>query len=160
MSDEIAILRDGQLTQKGTPAALYEKPASRFVAGFLGRSNFLSGTVESVASKIFTYRCGAFALHQSILGNSAAPGEAVLITVRPEKIRLLAGGADESIGNRLVGRVVTFNYLGGLYHVLVEVEGVGRITVDAPTWRREVPTVGQEIALGWDEDASVPVLEN
>ena len=159
MSDEIAIMREGRLIQRGTPAALYEAPSSRFVAGFLGRGNFLSGSIESIASGGFAYRCGRFLLHQASPPGSASVGERVLIALRPEKIRLLADGTAENVPNKIAGRVVTFNYVGGLYHLLVEVEGVGRLTVDSPTWRRDVPEVGREIALGWDEDASVPISE-
>jgi putative spermidine/putrescine transport system ATP-binding protein len=160
MSDEIAILRDGRLIQKGTPSTLYERPASRFVAGFLGRSNFLSGTVESVTSHSFAYRCGANLLHQARSEESIRAGDRVLITLRPEKIRLLARDTAASLRNRVMGRLVAFSYLGGLYHLAVDVEAIGRITVDAPTWRHDAPAVGQTIALGWDEDASVPIVEN
>jgi putative spermidine/putrescine transport system ATP-binding protein len=160
MSDEIAILRDGRVIQRGTPEALYERPASRFVAGFLGRSNFLSGSVDTVAPDGFAYRCGAFVLHQARSEESMRPGDRVLITLRPEKIRLLAKDATERVVNRIIGRVAAFNYVGGLYHLLVDVDGIGRVAVDAPTWRQGVPTVGQTIALGWDADASVPVREN
>jgi putative spermidine/putrescine transport system ATP-binding protein len=51
MSDRVAILRDGRLLQLGAPAELYERPATRFVAEFLGRSNFLSGTVEQASAE-------------------------------------------------------------------------------------------------------------
>jgi ABC-type Fe3+/spermidine/putrescine transport system ATPase subunit len=160
MSDEIAILRDGRLIQRGTPAVLYEKPMSRFVAGFLGRSNFLHGTVESMSDKTFMYRCGGSSLHQTRMGESVTLGRSVLISLRPEKIRILADGAAKSSGNRLVGHVSAFNYLGGVYHLHVEVETVGRIMVDTATWRQAAPMVGQEIEFGWDEDASVPVSED
>ena len=160
MSDEIAILRDGRLIQKGTPTALYEAPASRFVAGFLGRSNFLSGVVERVGSKSFAYRCGATLLYQARSEESIRAGDRVLITLRPEKIRLLARDTPASLRNRVMGRVVAFSYLGGLYHMAVDVEDIGRVTADAPTWRHEVPALGQMIALGWDEDASVRIIEN
>ncbi|HUK07913.1 MAG TPA: ABC transporter ATP-binding protein [Stellaceae bacterium] len=160
MSDEIAILRDGRLIQKGTPAMLYENPMSRFVAGFLGRSNFLSGTVESATADAFSYRCGNFLLRQMRPGDAVIRGNSVLIALRPEKIHLLTGAADESADNRLVGRVSAFNYLGGVYHLVVTVEGVGQIMVDTPTWRQEVPTVGKEIMLGWEADASISLSED
>jgi len=160
MSDEIAILRDGKLIQKGTPAMLYETPMSRFVAGFLGRSNFLSGTVESATADAFSYRCGNFLLRQARTGDAVVAGNSVLIALRPEKVHLLAGVADESADNRLVGRVSAFNYLGGVYHLVVTVEGVGQIMVDTPTWRQEVPTVGKEIMLGWEADASISLSED
>jgi putative spermidine/putrescine transport system ATP-binding protein len=158
MSDEVAILRDGRLIQKGTPRHLYERPASRFVAGFLGRSNFVSGTVEQVSAHAFTYRCGAFALHQAWSESPPATGTSVLVTVRPEKIRILAGRRDDSACNKVVGCVTAFSYLGGLYHLVVDIEHIGRFTVDASTsWH--VPVVGEEIVLGWDEDASVQISD-
>ena len=84
MSDEIAILRDGRLIQQAAPATLYERPATRFVAEFLGRSNFLPGRVETVAADGFSYRCGPHLLHQAGAGpaggrggaGDVAPGEA------------------------------------------------------------------------------------
>jgi putative spermidine/putrescine transport system ATP-binding protein len=158
MSDEIAILHNGRLVQKGTPASLYERPASRFVAGFLGRSNFLLGRVEALQPDGFTYRSASFSLRQCGSSATVSPSDSILITIRPEKIRILAGG--ETAANRLTGRVGSFSYLGDEYHILVDVEGAGRIAVTTPTWRREPPAPGQEIALGWDADASMPVSED
>ena len=59
MSDRVAILRDGKLLQHGPPQALYERPATRFVAEFLGKSNFLRGQIKEHAPDRFAYRCGS-----------------------------------------------------------------------------------------------------
>ena len=59
MSDRVAILRDGKLLQLGAPSELYERPATRFVAEFLGRSNFLAGKVEQTSAEGFVFRCGS-----------------------------------------------------------------------------------------------------
>ncbi|HWK46888.1 MAG TPA: ABC transporter ATP-binding protein [Stellaceae bacterium] len=153
MSDEIAILRDGRLVQQDAPQALYERPATRFVAGFLGRSNFLSGTVEAADASGFAYRCGGQALRHS--GDTAPDGAAVLMTLRPEKIRILDAG--EPAANRLAGRVASWTYLGGDYQLVVDVDGIGPVTVSTPTWRRSTPVTGAAIDIGWDGDAAVPV---
>src|SRR6185436_6002982 len=93
MSDRVAILRDGRLLQLGAPAELYERPATRFVAEFLGRSNFLAGKVEQTSSEGFVFRCGDALFVQ--LGAELRPqaGEAVLVALRPERIRLVEPGA-------------------------------------------------------------------
>jgi putative spermidine/putrescine transport system ATP-binding protein len=158
MSDEIAILRDGKLVQRGTPKELYERPASRFAADFLGRSNFLKGEVESVNGSGFKYRCGAHSLVQNGAAEKPEPRGKVIVTLRPEKIRILDAG--ESSPNRLTGQVASWRYLGDDYHILVDVEGVGRLSVTAPTWRREAPDEGAAIVLGWDPDASIAVRDD
>ncbi len=155
MSDRIVILRDGRVVQQGTPAELYEMPATRFAAGFLGRSNFLAGRVEAVTAEGFAYRCGDVQLVQA--GRAARLGEPVTIALRPEKIRIVGPG---EAGNRLTGRVVSCSYHGDAFAVQVEVPGVGRVAVVAPSWRGTALREGEEIALGWDADASIAVAED
>ena len=158
MSDEIAILRNGKLVQRGTPKALYEQPASRFAAEFLGRSNFLHGEVENVTGDGFSYRVGPHSLWQN--GGSAQPTAdgKVIVTVRPEKVRIL-NNRDTS-RNQVTGRVASWRYLGDDYHILVDVDGIGRLSVTSPTWRREAPEEGAPIVLGWDPDASIAVADD
>jgi putative spermidine/putrescine transport system ATP-binding protein len=158
MSDEIAILRDGKLVQRGTPRELYERPASRFAADFLGRSNFLRGEIERVDGHEFSYRCGAHSLVQNGVSEKPSPRNVVVVALRPEKIRVLQDS--ENCANRLTGKVVSWRYLGDDYHVFVDVEGVGRLQVTTPTWRRVAPNEGTPIALGWDPDASIAVRDD
>ncbi len=156
MSDEIAILRDGRLIQQAAPDVLYEQPATRFVADFLGRSNFLPGRVEAVAGDGFAYRCGSLRLVQA--GAGPGVGEPVLLTLRPEKIRLLRDG--EAPVNRVPGRVASWNYLGDTTQMQVDVEGIGRLALSQPAWRNAAPAVGAAVMMGWDADASVPVQDD
>lgn len=154
MSDEIAILHDGRLVQQDAPQALYERPATRFVAGFLGRSNFLEGAIMASEVNGFAYRCGGHMLHHA--GDSGAVSEHVLMTLRPEKIRVL--GPDDVADNHLSGAIASWTYLGGEYQLTVDVTGIGALTVSTPTWRRATPETGSPIDIGWDGDAAVPVI--
>ena len=158
MSDEIAILRDGRLVQQAAPQTLYERPATRFVAGFLGRSNFLEATVEAVAPEGFAYRCAGHVLRHAGCAKAGMAGELVLMTLRLEKIRILA--PDDTAENRLAGTIATWTYLGLEYQLTVDVPGIGPLTVSTPTWRRATPLVGAAIEIGWDADAAVPVAED
>lgn len=100
MSDRLAVFRDGRIEQVGPPADVYERPATRFVAGFVGTSNLLSGEVA-----------------RQVVGVDGT------FTVRPEKIRLAeaeaAPGPDE-IG--APGRIRQVVYLGPdtRYHVALD----------------------------------------
>ena len=86
MSDRIAILNNGRIAQLGAPTDLYERPASRFVADFLGKSNFLEGRVVQRNRDGFTYRMGASEFRQE--GVTGDGGERTLIALRPEKIEV------------------------------------------------------------------------
>ena len=80
MSTRIAIMNSGRILQEGTPREIYQTPATKFVADFVGRTNFLSGTARGprVATDV-----GEIAV-----GHSFAEGSAILLSVRPESIRL------------------------------------------------------------------------
>lgn len=90
MSDRIAVMSHGKVMQVGAPVTIYERPNCRFVADFIGDSNFLEGVVRQVEdSKSVVYVPG---LSSEIVGMSQGeykPGDKVVISVRPEKIRLV-----------------------------------------------------------------------
>lgn len=151
LSDEVAILRGGRLMQIGTPGDLYERPGTRFVAGFLGRSNFWAGAVEQVDPTGFTYRVANHLFHQT----GPAPGANVLIALRPEKL----APASHHI-NQIEGRVTTAHYLGESWLVNLEIPGLGPVQALLPTWRGIEPKPGATMRLGWDPDASVPVTDD
>jgi putative spermidine/putrescine transport system ATP-binding protein len=156
MSDEIVILRDGKIEQQGQPGVLYERPATRFVADFLGKSNFLSGTVAATESGSFAYTIGDHTLKQNGAPDPAAPGGAVLIALRPEKVTLTPTRPDAA--NAIRGRITAFNYYGAAYHFQVATEQLGDLVATAPAWTCAIdPSIGTEIWLGWEPDASVVV---
>jgi putative spermidine/putrescine transport system ATP-binding protein len=158
MSDDIAILRDGRVVQAGSPAQLYDRPLTRFVADFLGKSNFLAGTVESVDGGGFTYRCGGRRFLQA--NAVGATGKPVLVSLRPEKIDV-AAGEPTGAANALPAEILRWSYFGTGVHFLVSAEGVGELTVTRPSWRLNVPLEsGRRVWLTWAADASVPVTDD
>jgi putative spermidine/putrescine transport system ATP-binding protein len=158
MSDEIAILRDGKVVQAGSPARLYDRPLTRFVADFLGKSNFLAGTVEMAEPGGFAYRCGGRRFRQA--GAAAAAGSPVLVSLRPEKIDL-AAAAPADAANALPAEILRWSYFGTGVHFQVRAEGIGELTVTRPSWRLAVPLEsGTRVWLTWEADASVPVADD
>jgi iron(III) transport system ATP-binding protein len=90
MADRIAVMDQGRLAQVGTPEELYRRPASRFVADFLGEANFIDGHVTS-AGAVAEIRTPAGILRSP--GAGLAAGGAVTCCIRPEQIRIVPGGA-------------------------------------------------------------------
>src|SRR5262249_4250347 len=87
MSDRIVVMRHGRVVQLGPPRDLYERPIDRFVADFIGQSNFLEVTVRSVQDGIATAVTDD-GLDVSLVGEAGAEGTRVTLALRPERVRL------------------------------------------------------------------------
>jgi putative spermidine/putrescine transport system ATP-binding protein len=159
LSDRVAILDGGRLVQAGTPRALYDRPRTRFVADFLGTSNFLSGVVAAAALGRAELAAGGTRLVQALEpGDGATPGDALLLSLRPEKIALLAAG--EAADNEVEGRIATWSYLGAGYALSVRTRDLGTLRVALPAWGASLaPAEGLPVRLGWSAAAGVPVGE-
>jgi spermidine/putrescine transport system ATP-binding protein len=89
MADRIAVMDHGRVLQVGTPEEVYETPATRFVADFIGETNFISGEVVSVNARLAEVRLGENAVIKAVRGDHpVSSGQQVLIALRPEKINL------------------------------------------------------------------------
>jgi len=134
MSDRMAVFNEGKIEQVGTPAEIYERPASPFVAGFVGTSNLISG---EPAKRI--------------------TGSEQTFSVRPEKIHL--GAVDENPGGDMVsvdGVIRDVVYLGLFTRYLVEIEGGGDLVVveqNLKTTSMDVLSAkGRKVRLNWHRD--------
>lgn len=115
LSDKIAVMNNGQLLQFGSPAEIYERPVNRFVAQFLGLSNFLNGTVETSDAGNAVIRFGDYCVSVAT-SRAYAAGTAITVTIRPENLIV------SSEGDGLPGRVISSSYLGAVarYHLHLE----------------------------------------
>jgi len=155
LSDQVAILNHGRLIQLGAPAALYDRPRTRFVADFLGISNFIRGRVTEARPDGFALTIGATRLVQA----GAAPGAEALLSLRPEKIALLGEG--ETADNTVEGAITSWLYLGTGYALHVRVPDLGDLRVALPAWRAPIaPREGLTLRLGWPAEAAVPVEDD
>ena len=135
MSDRIAVMNGGRVLQLGTAQEIYEGPATRFVADFIGESNFLDGTLAGVDGDLATIRL------QDGTPLRARPGAVVLsagsvatLTVRPERIAIEPEMGPERAGenNVLTGRVAQAMYAGATMQYLVQVAGGATVVVRTP----------------------------
>jgi putative spermidine/putrescine transport system ATP-binding protein len=155
LSDQIAILRDGRVEQVGSPHDLYERPGSRFVAEFLGRSNFLPVTVTDVQPGRVNYTCGD--RHLVKLGDAPMlnPMDAVTLALRPESIQLSAVPLSGE-RNVVEGLVQSASYAGAMQHVVVTTRLGPQVTATVPVIPGEAPLCsGTPVWLNWDAQAGV-----
>ncbi len=149
MADRIAVMNHGRIEQLGTPTELYERPATAYVAGFLGHSNLIAGTVSG--SDTVRLRSGPEVRvpHDALAGRT---GE-VAVGIRPEKIELGNGQA-----NALEGTIVEQAYVGVATQYIVDTE-CGQLTVyrqnASPGVNGAAP--GQRLTLSWSPDSTFVV---
>ena len=144
MADRIAIMDKGQVMQVATPAEIYEAPASRFVADFVGSVNMLEGTVASRAgnSVVITGASGAQISVEN--AGEAEAGATVAFAIRPEKIKVSSQRPADASSNAMEGEIWDLAYLGDMtvYHIKLDDGQVvkasalnsARVTDDPLTW--------------------------
>jgi len=110
LSDRVAIMNRGRLEQLGTPEEIYESPNSRFVAEFIGLSNFLDGRVSGVRGATMIVAAGGLAIQTPVLPGVTS-GQKVLLFLRPNEIELLPAGATSDV-NIFPAKVEKTTYLG------------------------------------------------
>ncbi|WP_439816360.1 ABC transporter ATP-binding protein [Zavarzinia sp. CC-PAN008] len=157
MSDRIAILSHGKLAQVGRPEELYNRPRSRFVADFLGKSNFLDGVVESRDGHLLMLRVGQSVLAQHVVDETWRPNDPVTLALRAERIHL--GARAEGQPNQLQGVVESAAFLGAWQHCVIRTPA-GRLEVQSPVQPGEPsPQARDRILVGWDFEAAVPLSD-
>lgn len=123
MSDRIAVMSKGKVLQMGAPVEIYERPNCKFVADFIGTSNFLDGKVKSVeGDKADVFVPALNAEITGLVSGMVSVGEEVAISIRPEKIRLADKAALSK--NCFEGRIVSSVYIGSDTHLVVDVSGL------------------------------------
>jgi spermidine/putrescine transport system ATP-binding protein len=152
MSDRIAVMNQGVVEQIARPEEVYERPATTFVAGFIGVSNLMPGTVASVNGEMATVRLDA-GVEVRAGKNGLSTGEECHAVVRPEKLtirRVDDGAADRP---SVEGMVESSLYLGTATQIVVRLPGDVRMTVLVPNAdeaeRQRLPGGGADVRLSW-----------
>jgi spermidine/putrescine transport system ATP-binding protein len=150
MADSIAVMNLGRIEQLGPPQELYERPATAFVASFLGVSNLLPGTVEGPDA----VRLASGEVVHAAVGARDGP---VAAGVRPEKIALAPGGGE----NELAGTVSETAFIGVGTQVVVQTRA-GEVQVFAQNIGSgaDLPGRGTPVTLSWSRDATFVVARD
>jgi spermidine/putrescine ABC transporter ATP-binding subunit len=159
MSDRIAVMNDGAIEHLGTPREIYEHPKTRFVAGFIGTSNLLSGTVARVgAGQAVIEVSPEERIIVPVHDPGLAPGATLELTVRPEKIQLsTTRPADQ--GCVLRGSVTEVVYLGTSTNFSVSTTTGADIVVfqQNSAAAGEAVDRGGNVWLSWQPEHSYPI---
>lgn len=150
MSDRIAVMSKGKVMQVGTPVEIYERPNCRFVADFIGESNFLEGKIKSIEGGQASVYVPA--LNTEVVGlltGNLVAGQEATVSIRPEKIRL----SEKPVLNLncFAATITQTTYIGADTHVYLDVNGLrikvwdmNKISTLDP---RAHYTVGQKVCL-------------
>ena len=158
MADRLVVMRDGEVEQAGTQEDLYERPATPFVAGFIGRSTMVEGMLvggEAVAAGVARLR----------LAGRYGGGGACTLALRPERLTLGAPGADRP--GSAEGVVELASYLGAVREHLVRIGPELRVVVrDMTGGAGRLHAPGEAVSLRWEsgaervfDGAGLPVAE-
>jgi spermidine/putrescine ABC transporter ATP-binding subunit len=148
MSDRVAVMNAGVIEQVASPKILYDQPATRFVADFIGKANFLSGRPIASQDGLVSVQTDAGVIvtksHRAL-----PPGADVECFVRPESVRLLA--REEIADNRIEAIVVETAYFGDRERVVLELPGGTRFLalLDRRNAGAISPRIEERVALGW-----------
>jgi spermidine/putrescine transport system ATP-binding protein len=155
MSDRIAILNNGVIEQVAAPKKLYQQPATRFVAEFVGTSNVLTMRVDRRDDGCIAMDLGD---GQRILAREADATQAatVTITIRPEWIRISDRECDGRRSSRVQGTLLDVTYLGSVTHYLVLLPTQERLSVHRlnDTVETTDPRPGDRVTLQWAAEHS------
>ncbi|HUB96341.1 MAG TPA: ABC transporter ATP-binding protein [Stellaceae bacterium] len=160
MASRVAVMHEGRIAQFGTPRDVYEAPASRFVADFLGAVNLFDGQVAACEGRyhhIASAEAGATLVVEH--EHSLEPGRAVAVAVRPEKIQIAAAPPADG-ENVLAGTIDSVSYRGeaSTYRVAVAAGKLVRVTMPNHGRAGGGFAAGDAVSLSWRADAAL-VLE-
>jgi spermidine/putrescine transport system ATP-binding protein len=147
MADRIGVMGDGRLLQVGTPEEIYDAPVDRFVADFIGRSNFLPGTVESN---------GVVCLSNGTripVAETPSVGDSIAVSLRPERVEMCDRGGAPDGHAVLDGTVSNVTFLGNsvVYQVAFDWMTIEARTENRPgVVRRDT---GDDVSIWWRDDA-------
>lgn len=156
MSDRIAVMNHGKVEQIGPPEELYERPATRFVADFMGTTNLLKGSVEAVGGAAATVRLDGGDVCRVADAKGRGVGEAIEISIRPEAVSI--GGPGVGGEGSIEGRVEQSAYLGANVQYQVRSQGGVLLSVIAPKSGRRF-VAGDDVEIGWSPDDALVVAE-
>jgi spermidine/putrescine ABC transporter ATP-binding subunit len=149
MSDRIAVMNEGRIAQIGTPEDLYDRPCDRFVASFIGESNFFPCTVLSTEDDLVVADSGGTTL-RALVGRAPRRGDQVTLTTRPERMRFADAEPGMAGANRMWATVTETVFAGERRRYMCRGDDGVAIVVKEPssaTTRRRME--GERVELAW-----------
>ena len=166
MSDRICIMREGQIIQSGSPRELYDEPVNRYVADFVGKTNFFNGKVVTANKSSISINSESCAVLVGVKSKGAPTpkiGSNACVAVRPEMISISAADEKDNHADIAIkGHVKNRIFLGEHSEYLIVTEGFGDVLVLSPKTNesnRRIFAPGDHVSISWMPEAAL-VLED
>ena len=154
MSDRIAIMREGQFEQIGTPEEIYERPATRFAAGFVGQTNLLEMKVLYAGADGLTLEYHGAKVPARKADFNTKPGDTVALSLRTERVSF----GRKPVGDcALAGVLKSRHYAGGSMRAVITLDSGAEVLVLCQSGERAQGETGERVYLCWDRDEA-PVV--
>ena len=154
MSDRIAIMREGQFEQIGTPEEIYEHPQTRFAAGFVGQTNLIEMDVQTVSEDGLTLAYGGASVPARRAEFPVQPGEKVALSLRTERIGYARTPLEACA---LPATLKSRHYAGGSMRAILKLETGREVLVLSQSAQRAEGEIGDRVYLSWNP-AEAPVV--
>jgi len=162
MSDRIAVMSGGCVLQVGSPTEIYEQPNCRFVANFIGESNFLDGEVRGIGADTVTVILEGDLAVQVARRRGSSQGQTVTVAVRPEKIRLHRDRPSKS-ANALPGEIENVVYIGTDTQYIIRLTNRARLKVREQNLTPLLTTVpfspGDQVIAEWQPESGLILMD-
>ena len=169
MSDRICIMRDGHLVQTGSPRDLYDQPVNRYVADFVGKTNFIAGTITSINGRSVTLEIESGRAFSGSPTTGSTPltiGGQASIAIRPELISVSphnSSASDMNTDIALNGLIKNRIFLGEHTEYLIDADDLGDVLVLSPKYIESsqggfVP--GDAVTIGWKNEIALALEDS
>jgi ABC-type Fe3+/spermidine/putrescine transport system ATPase subunit len=158
LAEHVIVMSKGRVMQRGTPSQIYAQPANKFVAEFIGKTNWFAGRLGGERGSGLRAFEGEGGLRLMVAGGNVAFGEPCEVGVRPERITLLRapGVADADPGqNLLSGKIVRTSYLGADLHLWIELTSGHRVLAVEKNLGQDAGQPGASVGLRFDAESCI-----
>lgn len=158
MSDRIAIMNGGRIEQIGSSEEIYSRPRTRFVARFIGDTNLIDGEIAAQEGNEVVVDSEGIQIHAQS-GISAGGGQAVTISIRPEKIEVDRALNGSAATNCFQGQIKAVTFMGSVLRYEVVLANGLELLVEEPNQEGLRLRQGEEVYVSWSQESSVVLHE-
>jgi spermidine/putrescine ABC transporter ATP-binding subunit len=158
MSDRIVLMNEGRIAQEGTPAEIYERPANIFASGFIGEANLLRGVVAATDGGVARVVLDGGLAEVTAPANGVQPAQRVVVSVRPERLRIDPAGSANGSANRVPGRLERRIFLGNFIHEFVTLAPELVVMVQRDVDTASLPA-GAAVDVSWSPPNTILLAE-
>ncbi|MCG7755216.1 MAG: ABC transporter ATP-binding protein [Nitrosomonas sp.] len=157
LSHRIAVMNRGSIEQIDEPSRIYNFPANRFVADFIGKINMLKAQVSEVSAAHLTLTVSGLGEVMAPVSGQVKAGDQGAFAVRPEQVRIVAQSPDSAVESQLLGKIKDFLYIGDVTTYIIELANGTLIEALLPNsvpGHAKLFDIGDSVVISWQEQSA------